>query len=208
MGKCLSPCNGSVSPERYAAVVDDLRTSLVSQPDSVIAKLSRRMAALSQDERFEDAASFRDRLAAFLRGAARTQRLKALTRCPEVVAARREEDGRWAVHVVRHGRLAAAGVIPPGAHAGEWVKGLRAEAETVLPGPGPTPSTTAEETEKILRWLESPGVRLVHVDGEWSCPVGGAAKHLRVHDAVNQSREDLVPFDDRRPIRPVHQPVR
>jgi DNA polymerase-3 subunit epsilon len=208
MGKCLSPCNGSVSPERYAAVVDDLRTSLVSQPDSVIAKLSRRMAALSQDERFEDAASFRDRLAAFLRGAARTQRLKALTRCPEVVAARREEDGRWAVHVVRHGRLAAAGVIPPGAHAGEWVQGLRAEAETVLAGPGPTPSATAEETEKILRWLESPGLRLVHVDGEWSCPVGGAAKHLRVHDAVNQSREDLVPFDDRRSIRPVHQPVR
>jgi DNA polymerase-3 subunit epsilon len=208
MGKCLSPCNGSVSPERYAAVVDDLRTSLVSRPDSVIAKLSRRMAALSQDERFEDAASFRDRLAAFLRGAARTQRLKALTRCPEVVAARREEDGRWAVHVVRHGRLAAAGVIPPGAHAGEWVKGLRAAAETVLPGPGPTPSATAEETEKILRWLESPGVRLVHVDGEWSCPVGGAAKHLRLHDAVNESRENLVPFEDRRSIRPVHQPVR
>jgi DNA polymerase-3 subunit epsilon len=208
MGKCLSPCNGSVSPERYAAVVDDLRTSLVSQPDSVIAKLSRRMAALSQDERFEDAASFRDRLAAFLRGAARTQRLKALTRCPEVVAARREEDGRWAVHVVRHGRLAAAGVIPPGAHAGEWVQGLRTEAETVLPGPGPTPSATAEETEKILRWLESPGVRLVHVDGEWTCPVGGAAKHLHLHDAVNESRENLVPFEDRRSIRPVHQPVR
>ena len=77
-----------------------------------------------------------------------------------------------------------------------------------LPGPGPTPSATAEESEKILRWLESPGVRLVHVEGEWTCPVGGATKHLRVHDAVNESRADLVPFDDRRSIRPVHQPVR
>ena len=28
------------------------------------------------------------------------------------------------------------------------------------------------------------------------------------HDAVQQSREQLVPFDDRRPITTVHQPVR
>ena len=62
---------------------------------------------------------------------------RALTRCPEVVAARREDDGRWAVHVVRHGRLAAAGVIPPGADADQYVAELRASAETVRPGPGP-----------------------------------------------------------------------
>jgi DNA polymerase III subunit epsilon len=207
MGRCLSPCDGSVDPGKYAAVVADLRESLLSRPDAVVSSLSKRMASLARASRFEDAGSWRDRLSAFLRGAARTQRLGALTRCPEVVAARRE-DGRWAVHVVRHGRLAAAGVIPPGAHAGDWVRQLRASAETVLPGPGPTPSTTAEETEKILRWLESDGVRLVHVDGEWTCPVGGATKHLRVHDAVEQSRESLVPFEDRRSIRTEHQPVR
>jgi DNA polymerase-3 subunit epsilon len=150
----------------------------------------------------------RDRLTAFIRSASRTQWLRGLTRCSELVAARREADGRWAVHVVRHGRLAAAGVIPAGAHAGEWVKQLRASAETVTPGPGPTPAATAEETEKILRWLESDGVRLVHVEGEWSSPLGGARKHLKVHDAVNESRANLVPFDDRRSIRPVHQPAR
>ncbi len=207
MGKCLSPCNGSVSAETYAVVVDELRASLVGRPDAVVQSLTRRMAALASRERFEDATSYRDRLAAFLRGAARTQRLKALTRCPEVVAARRE-DGGWAVHVVRHGRLAAAGVIPPGAHAGQWVTELRGGADTVFPGPGPTPAATAEETERILRWLESEGVRLVHVEGEWTCPVGGATKHLRLHDAVEESRASLVPFDDRRPLHTVHQPVR
>ncbi len=207
MGKCLSPCNGSVSAVDYASVVEDLRSALVAQPDTVVASLSRRMSRLAAASRFEDAGSWRDRLAAFLRGAARTQRLGALTRCAEVVAARREDD-RWSVHVVRHGRLAAAGVIPPGAHAGEWVRQLQASAETVVAGPGPTPATTAEETEKILRWLESDGVRLVHVDGEWSCPVGGASKHLRLHDRVAESRNDLVPFDDRRPVGTVHQPVR
>ncbi|MGA8994023.1 MAG: DEDD exonuclease domain-containing protein [Nocardioidaceae bacterium] len=207
MGRCLSPCDGSVSRADYAAVVADLRRSLTGAPDPVLVSVSQRMTALAADSRFEDAGSWRDRLAAFLRGAARTQRLGALTRCPELVAARWEDDG-WAVHVVRHGRLAGAGVIPAGAHAGEWVRGLRTSADTVLPGPGPLPAATAEETEKVLRWLESDGVRLVHVDGEWSCPVDGASRHLELHDAVALSRASLVPFDERRSRGTLHRPVR
>ncbi|MDP3968946.1 MAG: hypothetical protein Q8Q02_11750 [Nocardioides sp.] len=124
------------------------------------------------------------------------------------MAARREKDGRWAVHVVRHGRLAAAGTIPPGAHAGHWVAQLRASAETVLPGPGPLPGATAEETSLLARWVESEGVRLVHLDGTWAWPVAGAARHLAVHDAVAASRRELVPFDERRSVAPVHQPAR
>jgi DNA polymerase-3 subunit epsilon len=208
MGRCLSPCDGSVSAEVYHGVVSDLRATLGAAPDPVVAALTSRMSALAAAERFEDAGTVRDRLAAFVRSASRTQRLRGLTRCAELVAARREHEGRWSVHVVRHGRLAAAGVIPPGAHAGEWVRQLQASADTVTPGPGPAPAATAEETEKILRWLESDGVRLVHVEGEWSSPLGGARKHLRIHDAVEAARESLVPFDDRRSIRPVHQPAR
>jgi len=63
-----------------------------------------------------------------------------------------------------------------GKRAPEW---LRASAETVLPTIGPTPAATAEESEQILRWLESPGVRLVEVVGEWACPVQGAGRHAR-----------------------------
>jgi DNA polymerase-3 subunit epsilon len=124
------------------------------------------------------------------------------------VAARREDDGRWSVHVVRYGRLAAAGVIPRGADAHQFVRELRASAETVEGAAGPVPAATAEETEKILRWLESPGIRLVDVDGEWTCPVAGAARHLDLYDAVNQSRLSLVPFDEKRLPSPVHRPVR
>jgi DNA polymerase-3 subunit epsilon len=166
------------------------------------------MDRLAASERFEDASTHRDRLSAFVRAASRRQRLGALTGCAEIVAARREDDRRWAVHVVRHGRLAAAGVIPPDGHAGRFVEELRASAETVIPGLGPTPAATAEESEKILRWLEQPGVRLVSVEGEWSCPVRGAARHLAIHDAVEESRRALVPFDERRLLTPVHQPAR
>ena len=194
MGRCLSPCDLSVTHDDYTTLVHRVRHGLTQDPMHVVDAMRRRMDVLVADERFEEAGRFRDRLAAFLRGAARTQRLQALTRCPEVVGARRE-DGRWAVHVVRHGRLAAAGVIPPGADASAWVLELRASAETVLPGPGPLPACTAEEAELILRWLESDGVRLVHVDGEWSCPLAGATRHLAVHDAVEASRRSLVQFD-------------
>jgi DNA polymerase-3 subunit epsilon len=51
-------------------------------------------------------------------------------------------------------------------------------------------------------------VRLVDVDGAWTCPIGGAVRHLSLHDAVEQSRLTLVPFDERRGLAPVHQPVR
>lgn len=208
MERCLSPCDGSADETAYAVMVGRLQESLLRSPDDVVEAINERMSRLSADDRFEEASVHRDRLSTFLRAAARTQRLVALTRCPEVVAARREDDGRWAVHVVRHGRLAAAGVIPPGADAHQFVELLKASAETVRSAPGPVPAATAEETEKVLRWLESDGVRLVEVDGEWSCPVAGATRHLAVHDAVEQSRQSLVPFDDRRSISTVHQPAR
>ncbi len=194
MGRCLSPCDLSVGHEDYAALVDRVRRGLSQDPGQVLRAVGARMDALVVDERFEEAGRFRDRLAAFVRGTARTQRIRALTRCPEVVAARRE-DGRWHVHVVRHGRLAAAGVIPAGADATLWVLDLRASAETVLAGPGPLPASTAEEVELILRWLESDGVRLVHVEGEWTCPPQGAGRQLALHDAVEASRRTLVQFD-------------
>ncbi|MCW2814917.1 MAG: exonuclease protein, partial [Nocardioides sp.] len=187
LGRCLSPCDGSVDEHTYAAVVRQLRETLLRRPDDVVELVNDRMAALAAEERFEEAGVHRDRLASFVRAAARTQRLTSLTHCPEVTATRREEDGRWAVHVIRYGRLAAAGVIPSGADAHAFVAELKALAETVAPADGttgPTPAATAEETERILRWLEAPAVRLVDIDGEWTCPIEGATRQLARHATV------------------------
>ncbi len=208
MGRCLSPCDGSADETAYADLVDRLREALTADPAEVLSALSRRMSGLADDERYEEAGTHRDRLSAFLRGAARTQRLAALARLPELVAAGRDDRGRWAVHVVRHGRLAAAGLIPPGSDAHQFVAELRAGAETVCGGPGPVPAASAEESERVLRWLESPGVRLVHVEGEWSCPPRGAGRHLAVQDALRRSHDRLVPFDEPRISSTVHRPVR
>ncbi|MBA2561068.1 MAG: DEDD exonuclease domain-containing protein [Propionibacteriales bacterium] len=208
MGRCLSPCDGSTSLEVYAATVDDMRRSLTASPSTVTAAIRARMAALAETERFEDAASHRNRMVSFVRAAARSQRLRSLTCCPELVGARRDDTGRWEVHVIRYGRLAAAGMIPAGVSARDWTLQLRLTAETVLPSFGPAPAATAEESEKILRWLEQPRTRLVHVEGVWSCPVGGAESQRDLLESIELSRGSLVPFDQPRQSATLSQPAR
>ncbi len=56
-----------------------------------------------------------------------------------------------------------------------------AGAEQVIPGPGPLPASSIDEAELLVRWLESPGVRLVDVEGSWSCPASGAARHAEAY---------------------------
>ncbi|UYM05408.1 DEDD exonuclease domain-containing protein [Solicola gregarius] len=206
MGVCMSPCDQSVSSVDYQHEVERVREAMLRDPAEVIAALDLKMARLSDQTRFEDAQVQRDRLRSFLRATARTQRLTALTTCRDLVAARRGDDGRWVVHVVRYGRLCAAGVIPDGADAREWVERLRIGAETVLPGFGPAPAASTEETERVLSWLEGEGTRLIEVDGDWMCPVRGATRHLATYDAVEAT--SVVPFDERRMPRTVHQPTR
>jgi DNA polymerase-3 subunit epsilon len=208
MGRCLAPCDGSASAETYLTTVDALRRTLDSSPEAVTAAIRARMAPLAAMERFEEATSHRNRMVSFIRAAARTQRLRGLTSCLEIVAARRTDAGRWEVHVVRHGRLAAAGVIPPGVSARAWTDQLRACADTVMPGHGPTPAASAEETERILRWLELPGIRMVHVDGTWTCPVDGAEAQRVLLDAIEAGREALTPFDQPRQTSTFSRPAR
>ena len=91
----------------------------------------------------------------------RRQRLGALAGIGEMVAARPDELGGWDLTVIRFGRFAAAGRARRGVDPMPVVELLVASAETVLPGPGPLPGASAEETTTLLRWVERPGARLV-----------------------------------------------
>jgi DNA polymerase-3 subunit epsilon len=176
MGRCNAPCEGRESPAEYAAHADGVRAAMEYDARELVERLRARIDALAAAGRYEDAARHRDRMAAFTRTAARMQRLRGLTRCPELVAARPARDGGWDIAVVRHGRLAAATVAPHAHAVLGAVAAAQATAATVVPGTGPLPAATAEETECILRWLEHPGTRLVALDGEWSSPLHGAGR--------------------------------
>jgi DNA polymerase-3 subunit epsilon len=203
MNRCLAPCDGRIDMADYGVFVTALRESLTSDPSQVVHALTNRIDLLAAVERFEDAAVHRDRLGAFIRSSARMQRLASLTGCPEIAAAKRTEDGGWELHVIRYGRLAAAGHSPRNANPRARMELLQASGETVLPGIGPVATASPEELETVLRWLESPGVRLVEVEGEWSSPIGGAGAHLRMLDRASEGDEALHGFGERRSFRPL-----
>ncbi|HUR51483.1 MAG TPA: hypothetical protein VMZ11_05110, partial [Mycobacteriales bacterium] len=117
-------------------------------------------------------------------------------------------DLGWEVTVIRHGRLAAAGVLARGAPPRPFVESLVATAETVLPGAGPLPAATAEEVRCLLRWLEDDGVRLVELDGTLASPVAGAGRWRHWLGELGVAREAARPFDDRRTLRPLARPAR
>jgi len=210
--RCGAPClgaqGGGEGREDYAVHAEAFRTAALSDPALVVAALTARTSALASAQRYEDAAAQRDRLATFVRAAARLQRLSSLTAVGQLVAARPTDDLGWELAVVRHGRLVAAGTIPPGAGPGPYVEALLATAETVLPGPGPLPAATAEEVECVLRWLEQPGTRLVRLEGTWASPARGAGGHRAWLDATAAARAAATPFPDRRGMRPVARPAR
>ena len=78
---------------------------------------------------------------------------------------------------------------------------MQATAE-VVPAPTPErPSALTEETEILLRWLEAPGVRIVELDGTWTCPVGGAGSVRSELEPAVASAHDVVGFDNDVPAR-------
>ncbi len=211
MRRCGAPCLGPTegeSVEAYAVHALAYRDAVTRDPTAVVDALHARITALAGAERFEDAATQRDRLTAFVRAVARLQRLSALTGVRQLVAARPTADRGWELAVVRSGRLVAAGTIPRGAHPAPYVDALIATAETVSAGPGPLPAATAEEVECVLRWLELPGTRLVRLEGVWASPAFGAARGRAWLEAAQEARGAAQPFADRRALRPVARPAR
>jgi DNA polymerase III subunit epsilon len=177
LGKCPAPCEHRITPEDYALrAALPFSTATTGDPEPVVSALMDRIEVLAGKQRYEEAAVIRSRLIALLRATVRMQRLSAITRLEEMVAARRDTIGGWEIAVVRHGRLAAAATSPPYQHPRPTLDMVRLTAETVLPGPGPVPAASAEETERILAWLERPDTRLVETSGDWVSPVRGAAR--------------------------------
>ena len=177
LGRCGAPCDGREDVATYAAHVAALRAAIVSDPGAVLAAARRRLARLADEERFEEAAEGRDRISTFLRAADRWQRTHALVSVPELLAARPHPDGGWELVVIRHGRLAGAAHAERGRPPRAVADALLAAAETVEPGPGPLPASTHEEVRCLLRWLDSPGTRLVELTGSWAWPARAAAAH-------------------------------
>lgn len=64
MGKCLAPCSGHADMEAYRKTVDEIKLFLRGKNKYLISSLEEKMAQLSGDMKFEEAAKIRDRIKA------------------------------------------------------------------------------------------------------------------------------------------------
>ena len=190
MGRCSAPCESGPSAA-YDAVVDAARTALTADLSPVVEAVMARVRRLAQQQRYEEAAVERDRVTALARGVDRAQQVAALARCQEVVAANRQPDGGWELVCIRHGRLAGSTRVRVGQPVTVAVEALRSTAEVVPAPVGPTSAALPEETALLVRRLEVPGTRLVHVEAGWHLPLGAAARWSRLHLVEGQGRASV-----------------
>jgi len=177
LGVSQCPCTGEVDPVAYAALVERAVEGLTRRPELLFEPLAERMERLAAEERYEEAAATRDRLAALSGTIARQRAFDRLRAADRLVV--RHADG-IAIEV-RRGRLTRMWVppdereralLPPGAS----IRGREVEAVPPDPGgphDGPLPRELSDELRCIHRWLERHAgkLRVEHVEGEWAAPL-------------------------------------
>lgn len=174
--RCGAPCIGLQSLDSYSIVSEELRFAMLHDSRPVLTKLLTRMEELSLQERFEEAAEVRNRLGAYVKGAARGERIRSFTKIPELIATFPRET-TLEVILIRYGRLAGT-VLTTCANLDEAIAALKLIGERVKPDGSILPASSHEEVEVLLRYLEQEAVRIVEIDGEWSRSVFSAG-HAR-----------------------------
>lgn len=178
LDQCAAPCVDGPSA-RYDETVERARDALTRDASPVISVIRDAIEVYAEKLEYERAARMRDGVAALLHGAMRSQRIHALSGV-RLVAARRNGYAFDVVSVVD-------GVLMGSARVSEGVwsaaSRLRSEWNEEMP------QATVEEREMIATWLETPGTRIVMIDGEWSSPVTGAARFGEWIDARRADQE-------------------
>ena len=207
MGRCGAPGPGAQSVDEYASIAAVFRAAVHHDPSALVAPLLARVERLSADERYEDAAMLRDRVAVLVRAVRRRQRLESLAAVPELSIARPDGSGGWHLSVVRRGRLVAAGGAPQATSVRSTLAGLLLTAETPT-GPDGELAASVDETELILRWMEKPGTRLVELTGTLASPAPGTGAFNAFLARVEAGRADRNPFADGRSLGTRARPER
>ena len=208
LGRCAAPCRTDGDPAAYALAVEQMRAAMDGDLAAVVDRLRHQMVRLAAEERYEEAAAWRERLGHLASASMRTHRVGALAREADLVAARPTEDRGWEVHLVRHGRLAGAAVVAPGVDPRPTVDALVATGEVVHASPWPQPATLPEETLTILAWLDRDGVRLVRSNDGLALPAGCGGQVVGELGEVRKSLTKAIGSDHdvahySRPLGPV-----
>ncbi len=106
IGLCLAPCIGAADREEYRAMIDGLCRFLEGKSDEIVADLESKMQDAADEWNFEQAALYRDQLAAIQRVVEHQKIVSPAMADQDVVAfARADGDACVQVFFIRHGRL-------------------------------------------------------------------------------------------------------
>lgn len=195
---------------------EQLREAMTSDPNALLELVAHRMRACVGRGEFERAASVRQKCELFLNAAARAASLRSLSPVPLIVAARRIETPEkssgpppgaswyWEVLAICYGRLLDARVMEAWEDPRSALRDIAARASDCDFEPSPLAFGHHHETELLARWLTSAGVRIVHVDGEWSVPCGAAFDVRALEAAFARTK----PLDDVLDSAPGHSELK
>jgi DNA polymerase-3 subunit epsilon len=175
MKRCDAPCIGAQSEDSYQTLTGTVKELLHGSSSILEKELISRMNLLAKEERFEDALALRQRLAAFARGVSRGQRIRSLTRVKEMIVRIDDE-----LLLIRYGKLAASARITDENLIPDLCDSLQLMGEQVIDDGSIIPSGNYEESEKLIRIIESAvdGAEILAIDdetGAWAMPTFGAS---------------------------------
>jgi len=190
MKKCGAPCVGKESVDSYSSHVLTTQISMHHDATSILNSINQRMTELAHQERFEEAAELRNRLCSFIRGTARGQRIRSLTRVPHLIAALPISPQQWEFVVIRYGRLAGS-AHGNSANYRDVIESLILTADVVVDNGEILPASHHEEVEVLLRYLSHDGIRLVDIQGEWCMPTFGSGAARENLERVREVSDSL-----------------
>ena len=176
INKCAAPCIGNQSLASYAELTAKYRNLLEVDFRDIYESSNLKMAELSIAEKFEEAIDIRDKYAHLARAAARIERLNSVAKLPNLIVAK-ANGTHWEFISIKYGRLAASNVSTETTSVSDALAALELIAEQV-PNSGFLQQVNYEEVELILNFLESPGVRIVKVEGEYGFATFGPNSQL------------------------------
>ncbi len=180
LGVAACPCAGTISRRDYDGIVDQARRGLTTEPELLLDPLRRRMLALADAERFEEAAATRDRAGALVTALQRQRRLQALRRTARLVVDLPGHGGAELHHGVLVDAWPDDPTRAPGG-AGRLPLDLLAADCTAVEldptllddEPPPVPADLVDELACVARWIDAAAarLRLVACDGVLATPL-------------------------------------
>ena len=106
MGRCLAPCAGGVSEEEYGRIVQDVILFLRGKNNELIDSLRKKMLSASEAQRYETAASWRDKILAVQTVLDKQKIISTSLEDQDAIAYSREGDVAMAqTLVIREGKM-------------------------------------------------------------------------------------------------------